>query len=60
MYVKGQNWSVFVAATLNFECIEQEKGNVDRRGRMRSEGCCEFVSNWVGYEIEYCRVDEEW
>ena len=60
MYVKGQNWSVLVAATLNFECIEQEKGNVDRRGKVGSGGCCEFVSNWVGYEIEYCRVDEEW
>ena len=60
-HVKGECRSVLAAVTLNYEGIGLEgKGNVDRREKMRSEGCCEFVSNWVGYEIEYCRVDEEW
>ena len=49
-----------VAATLNFECIEQGKRNINRRGNMRWEGRCGFVSYWAGYQIEYCRGDEEW
>ena len=33
-----------VAATLNFECIEQGKGNVNRWGNMRWEGRCGFLT----------------